>query len=77
MARVTGRSGKTIHVEFDKTVTDQVNVVHLFDAMLGKEAARTCEACGGIVPEDQEGRAVPRRARCACPVEPDDGPSAA
>jgi len=69
MARITRQTKNTAHIEFDKTVKDQVGVVHMFDTLLGKELARTCDACGGVVPEDQKGRTVPKRARCSCPVE--------
>jgi hypothetical protein len=77
MARIRRKGSNTIEVDFDSNTRDQAGVVHLFDALLGRKPARTCEICGGIVPEDQEGRGVQKNARCTCATETPDGPSAA
>lgn len=54
--------GKSIELAFESTKKDQVGVVHLFDAMLGRDPTPTCDTCGGTL--NQRG---PTRAHCTCP----------
>ncbi len=66
----------SIEIKFKSNTRDQAKVVHLFDALLGREPARACERCGGIVPESQKDRRVHKNARCTCSRETTSGPSA-
>jgi len=56
--------GRSLEIAFDSTKKDQTGVVHLFDALLGREPTPTCEACGGTL-----GKKGPTRAHCDCPTE--------
>lgn len=58
----------TTTLKFNRTRKDQVRVVHLMDALSGREPSPTCGKCGGTL--DNKG---PSLAHCSCPVETPPG----